>query len=578
MVPPRPASNTPERRAIACELLSTLYLGFIILAKMATSMFASLAALVCLQAPLSAASSHHGVRHRSLAQSSVPKMCSANSAEIVNNSTEIFPYQSFQSFSGTPPQLNITTNGEPLADGLIFFGPNGESGAGKPKEVTNFIMTDTGDLVYAHPATRAPTDFKVQTLKGQPVVTYYTPVGSQPFVGIGWGNVHILDNTYKEIHTVCPKLNLHKGDGTIAECGSDLHEHYITEDNTLLTTAFNVTQYDLTPLGGTKNDWIINAIVLELDIESGEVIWQWSLIDHIPITQSHAGVPKNGVKQSGAIDLYHMNSIQQYGDYVFINCRHTWSSYLINRKTGKIEWTIDGETGGDFGKLPENGTFSWEHHGRLHNMTDSSVVLSYFANNNNAASKQAVSKGLVLELTLPPNPDSPPKLLADLYDADDLQNAWAEGSTSILSNGNYFMGYGSVAVIKEYGPSAATGQDVRWTGRFDAVGGGDSYRAFKQVWHAIPASPPSLVISKGDMPESLSKCTNSSDTALAYVSWNGATDVNWYDVYGGSSESDLKLIGTVKKQGFETVFPIHTSHKVVMVSALERNSSVVNMA
>lgn len=327
-------------------------------------MFASLAALVCLQAPLSAANSHHGIRHRSLGQSSAPKMCSASSAEIVDNSTEIFPYQSFQSFSGTPPSLNITANGEELAEGLIFFGPNGESGAGKPKEVTNFIMTDTGELVYAHPPTRAPTDFKVQTLNGKPVVTYYTPVGNQPFVGIGWGNVHILDDTYKEIYTVCPKFNLHKGDGTVAECGSDLHEHYITERNTILTTSYNVTQYDLTSVGGTANDWILNAIVLEVDIESSEVVWNWSLVDHIPVNQTHAGIPSTGVKQSGAIDIYHMNSIQSIGDdYIFINCRHTWSSYLINRKTGEIEWTIDGETGGDFGKLPENATFvSITHH------------------------------------------------------------------------------------------------------------------------------------------------------------------------------------------------------------------------
>lgn len=210
-------------------------------------------------------------------------------------------------------------------------------------------------------------------------------------------------------------------------------------------------------------------------------------------------------------------------------------------------------------------------------MTENSVVVSYFANNNNEPSKTAVSKGLILELTLPPNPKSPPKLLADLYDANDLLNAWAEGSTTILSNGNYFMGYGSSSVIKEYGPGAATGQDVRWSARFDAIGGGDSYRAFKQIWHATPASPPSLVVSKGGIPETLSHCTNSTDAALGYVSWNGATDVTSYDVYAGSSETDLELIGTVKRQGFETVFPIHSTYAALMVSALGRNSSVVKM-
>ncbi|KAH8689494.1 ASST-domain-containing protein [Talaromyces proteolyticus] len=546
------------------------------------STFASLTALLCLQAPLSLASNSHHVRHHNH-HARASSICATSAVNVVDNSTTFWPFQTFQSFGSTPPQLNITTNGKELGDGLLFFSPGSESGQGKPKEVNNFIMTSAGELVWANPNPRGATDIKVQTLDGEPVFTYYTPVGPQSFAGIGWGEVHVVDKTYTEIYTICPQLNLTKGDGVTSICDSDLHEHYITPENTMYVTAFNLTQWDLTSVGGTANDWVIDALAVEVDIKSGNILSVWSALDHIPTNQSHAGVPKTGVPKSGAIDLYHMNSIQSYGDYMLINCRHTWSTYLVNRKTGEIEWTIDGQTGGDFGSLPANGTFKWQHHARITNVSATEAILTYFNNDNNQPGKVAVSTGLALQLTLPPNPKTPPKLLASLHDASDPLNAWAEGSTMQLSNGNWFMGYGSSAIMKEYGPDAATGQDVRWSAQFDSIGGGDSYRAFKQVWHGLPTIPPSFVVAQGEVPAGLSGCTNATNATLGYVSWNGATDVSSYSLYGGASEDDMQFLGAIRKMGFETVFPITQDVSYVMVSGsdptlnVERNSTVVKI-
>jgi hypothetical protein len=327
---------------------------------MTFSSFASLAALLCVQAPLSLAStsSHNGHHHSGHhLQSRAEDICAASVPNIVNDTAEYWPYQTFQSFNATPPQLNITSNGEELADGLLFFGPDLLGGDGQPKELASFIMTDSGELVWASPSANDTTNLHTQVFDGKPVITYYTPDGPQSIPGLHWGRVHILDNTYTEIHTVCPKLGLSKGEGVTAECDADLHEHFITPENTMFVTAYNVTKTDMTSLGGTKDDWVTDALVVEVDIKSGDILMVWSALEHIPINQTHATVPKNGVERPFAIDLYHINSIQSWGDYILVNSRHCWSTYLINRKTGEIEWTIDGETGGDFGPLPVNGTF-----------------------------------------------------------------------------------------------------------------------------------------------------------------------------------------------------------------------------
>lgn len=162
-------------------------------------------------------------------------------------------------------------------------------------------------------------------------------------------------------------------------------------------------------------------------------------------------------------------------------------------------------------------------------------------------------------------------------------NAAAEGSMSTLYNGNYFMGYGFKAMMKEYGPDAAHGQDVRWSAQFATLGAGHSYRAFKQDWHGLPATPPALVVSRQTVPDELSACVNSSSAMLGYVSWNGATDVSSYSLYGGSSKDDMEFLGPIRKMGFETTFPITQNVSFVMVSGGDpssdnvRNSTVVEI-
>ena len=66
------------------------------------------------------------------------------------------------------------------------------------------------------------------------------------------------------------------------------------------------------------------------------------------------------------------------------------------------------------------------------------------------------------------------------------------------------------------------------------------YRAFRFPWHGFPTTLPTLVVQ-----------TTTLTTTLTY-SWNGATDIASYRIYGGFQPRPTTLIGTQTKSGFET--------------------------
>ena len=219
---------------------------------------------------------------------------------------------------------------------------------------------------------------------------------------------------------------------------------------------------------------------------------------------------------------------------------------------------------------------------RLRNTsTSNEVLLSYFANDLDSGSATNPSKGTTLRLTLPPSPKNPPTLETDFYDHKYPVSSAAEGSFFPLPNGNTLMGYGDEPFIKEYDASGK----ILWSGQFAGADLGQSYRVYKQEWHATPYYKPSLVVAKATTDDAFSsQCasTSSSSSLRGYVSWNGATDVEKYEVYTGSSANNLKSVGQIEKKGFETQFSLPADAKVVQVGAIQsgkvvRKSNVVRV-
>lgn len=168
---------------------------------------------------------------------------------------------------------------------------------------------------------------------------------------------------------------------------------------------------------------------------------------------------------------------------------------------------------------------------------------------------------------MPPNKSSPPVVIDYLSDPNESIYSDSQGATTFLSNGDIFMGYGEITVLKEFGPSDPSGADVRWTARFGFDNLVQSYRGFKTEWQGFPITSPDLVVEE-----------DGNGCRAGYVSWNGATNVREWVVYEGLAEDRLSQVSRIGYEGFETQFTV--GQPCVQVAAivngeLSTRSSVV---
>jgi hypothetical protein len=137
--------------------------------------------------------------------------------------------------------------------------------------------------------------------------------------GHGYGGVSVLDQTYNEIYHICVPndiLQIYAGPNVTHDCYHDQHESFLTPQGTIVTSAYNTTQADLTSVGGPADGWILDGMFHEIDIKTNEVLFTWRSTDHldeIPFTASkqplgatgiNASIPWGECRPHFAVDLY----------------------------------------------------------------------------------------------------------------------------------------------------------------------------------------------------------------------------------------------------------------------------------
>src|SRR3954451_19500302 len=97
-----------------------------------------------------------------------------------------------------PPYLTVDQHAGPTAPGLLFLTPKSKK---DQKQAGPMIADDTGQPVWFHPlpGIHAATDFRTQTYKGRPVLTYWQGTSRQ---GIGVGEMVVLDQSYRVIRRI----------------------------------------------------------------------------------------------------------------------------------------------------------------------------------------------------------------------------------------------------------------------------------------------------------------------------------------------------------------------------------------
>lgn len=455
----------------------------------------------------------------------------AGNTLLLSLSAAAWPYSTYRSTDFQPPQLNINRTNA-IDPSLIFLSPRGRV---RPAGQAPLIYDTDGNLVYEGPM-GAAANFQVQRLNGADVITFWA--GDMTDLGYGFGSVHILDNTYTEIHTVTLTEAFVTPDNSTKASYIDMHESQITPQNTLLVTAYNLTLHDLTSIGGNSSAWVLDSQFYEINIGTNQILTTWSALDHeadIPLATSRQILGPRVGTQNNPYDAYHINSIETTNHGFFISLRHTWSGYYLFQN-GTVRWRIGGKDGGDFIQI-DNASFSWQHDMRLHNETNDNVVVTLLNNGNTPTDHQSPTTGIQLAIDLTNKKVSG---IRSLGDPNQTIHSVSQGSYQILSgaDNHVFLDYGSIAKVKEFDSNGQVVYSAQF-GEDDAI---SSYRGYRYQWHATPSWKPAL------------KVIRVGNKATVYMSWNGATDYDNWVIYSATSQSSLNSqeISTVQRTGFET--------------------------
>lgn len=442
----------------------------------------------------------------------------------------------FRSRPDIAPAAVTITKPDPQAPGDIFVAPQ----VG-PVQQGPEIIGPRGGLIWFDPLPKdyAATDFRVQSYRGRPVLTWWQ--GNET-AGVGNGQDIIMGSSYQVVKTISA------GNGLSA----DLHEFQLTPRGTALITAEYPVYVNATSVHGAANEIVLDSVAQEIDVATGLVLFQWDSLDHVPMTAGYVAPPNAPKKKKGAkkpvpngtwdpYDYFHINSVglDREGNVV-ISARNTWAVYKVDHRTGAVIWRLGGKRSSF--RLGPGASFAFQHDVRVRAAGDRIVTM--FDDGAGPPYVHSESRALELGLNLrhmtatvvAQRKHSPP-LLASF-----------EGDNQVLAGSDEFIGWGQEPYFSQYN---AAGKLV-FDGRF--VGLNLTYRAYRFVWNATPATPPALAASRHGR-----KMT-------VWASWNGATGVRYWRALGGPSPTALRPVATTEKGGFETVLQARATAYVQVVA------------
>jgi Arylsulfotransferase (ASST) len=425
----------------------------------------------------------------------------------------------------TPPNVTLTHHGSTAGDPPYFL-LTLSAGPGTPGLM---ILDRAGGLVWFSPSGSQATellDLKVQSYQGKPVLTWWE---GQVTAGHGQGRVVIADSSYHPIATVSA------GQGLAA----DLHEFVISPQDTALITAYKPVAANLSRLGGPAKGVAYSGVVQEIDIASGRVLFEWSSIDHVPVTDTVT--PFTGGTSKVPFDYFHINSISIAPDgTLLVSARNTSTVYKIARPSGNVVWRLGGRRS-SFQLGP--GTRFWFQH---HALPQGANTLSIF-DDGGAPAKEPRSRGLLVNL----NTSTMRATLERSYVHPTTRLlASFEGSMQVLPGGRVLIGWGNLPVFSEFTANGTLILD----GQYPA--GDQTYRVFSAAWTGQPADQPAAAARPG-----------TGGGSVVYASWNGATQVARWTVLAGSSPNKLAQAGTRGAHGFETAITVNSQGPYFAVTA-----------
>lgn len=369
----------------------------------------------------------------------------------------------------------------------------------------------------------------------------------------------------KLIHQLDKEYKLFKQLGAAGGLEADLHDFRITKDGTALMTVYQVINKDLSDLEKPFIGEIWDCLIQEVNIETGELVFQWRASDHYRVADTVKPIGDDGVI-GRAFDFFHLNSIDKdsKGNYL-ISSRFTRSLTYINGTDGEVIWILGGKrnifqdlSGG------KATSFAYQHDARW---SEDHTTITMFDNGvDDAHADIADTRGLRLKIG---EDNMTVEMVAEYKNPHGIHGI-SQGSFQTLPNGNSFLGYGNTAAFTEFSHDGKVLCDVHF-GAESRFGAGEvqSYRVYKYSWHGWPTTDPEVAILQND-----------NGKWSFFVSWNGATEVTAWVLQGADSEENEEWVDLeqILKEGFETEFDIHSTYpRYMRVLALDSSFGILGI-
>ena len=353
------------------------------------------------------------------------------------------------------PPVTVLTKGADNGNGDIFLAPQSSGQYASGPE----IVSITGTVLWFHPlpAGTFATDFRTQTYLGKPVLTWFQGGGN------GNGEDVIYNDRYQQIATVKPT------NGYMP----DFHEFLITPWNTALILADTIGTANLTSLGLSAHQQVIDGVVQEIDIKTGKLLFQWDSAGHVPYSDSYGPLPQRGRPW----DWFHINAVHLDTDgNLLISSRFTWTIYKVNLRTGAMMWRLGGKhstftiKAAPRQKLDNaDEIFAFQHDPEALGGN----VYTVFDDESDGQAEFSSSRAVTISLNLTAHTAT---LIKSVNQPEGLTAA-ATGNAQTTRNGDLFVSWGGLSYFSEFSP---TGNLLFNAKLPDGV---STYRAYRLPWN-----------------------------------------------------------------------------------------------
>ncbi|KAJ5836346.1 hypothetical protein N7447_002372 [Penicillium robsamsonii] len=449
-----------------------------------------------------------------------------------------WPHQLYHSSNAIGPILNVLEeNSQCYNESIYTVVPYW----GKQVNIPGVMLLDTKGYLVWHTTGYVTAD--IQYFQGEDYIVSLSEDSSY---------YALINSRYEEAYQI------RSGNGWQL----DAHELTLSSSGTALLVingvfAVNQTTFEA-PLGV---DFILDAGFQEIEVQTGEVLFEWRASDHYSFEEYYHLQPGDGKTEKTAPDLFHVNSIEKddLGNYL-ISCRMMSSIAYVDGQTGAVIWKLGGKAN-MFKDLSGGAAtaFNGQHHARFHK--DGQIVSIFDNGNCPGRPVTGPTRGLTLVLDI----EKMTVQLQHEYISPNSVLTDNSGSMQVLDSGNVVLGFGPNANWAEYASNGSLLCNVH-LGPETFFNSGEirTYRISKSPWVGHPQGMPNIAV----------------DGGRVYVSWNGATEVFMWSLSGIDIEAawgESVFLGTFLKDGFETEIYVPTSPtcRYFFISALDRAGQVL---